>query len=86
MHIYMLRIPRRFAHFVYGVIQSGLTSALATAIASFPFLAEDSFVGHWIESWFLSWALMLPVVIFAAPVIRKLALYLTRDELPAADR
>jgi disulfide bond formation protein DsbB len=29
----MLGIPRRFGHFVFGVIQSGLTCAIAAAIA-----------------------------------------------------
>ena len=33
----MLGIPRRYSHFVFGVIQSGLTSAIAAAIASLPF-------------------------------------------------
>ena len=36
----MLGIPRRFSHFVYGVIQSGLTCAIAAGIASFPFIAD----------------------------------------------
>jgi hypothetical protein len=36
----MLGIPRRYAHFVFGIIQAGLTSATAAAIASFPFIAE----------------------------------------------
>jgi hypothetical protein len=35
----MFRIPRRFAHFVYGVIQSGVTTAIATGVASFGYLA-----------------------------------------------
>jgi hypothetical protein len=73
----MLGIPRRYAHFVFGVIQSGLTSAIAAAIASFPFLAEGSFLKRWLESAALSWFLMLPVVLFAAPTIRKLAHFLT---------
>jgi hypothetical protein len=30
----MPKIPRRFSHFVYGVIQSGLTAGIATAMAS----------------------------------------------------
>jgi hypothetical protein len=38
----MLGIPRRFGHFVFGVIQSGLTSAIAAAVASYPFLAGGS--------------------------------------------
>ena len=32
----MLGIPRRFSHFVFGFIQSGLTCTIAAAIASFP--------------------------------------------------
>lgn len=76
----MLGIPRRFSHFVFGIIQSGLTCAVAAAIASHPFLTQGSFVKHWLQSWALAWLLMLPVVIFAAPIIRKLTYVLTRDE------
>ena len=31
----MFGIPRRYSHYVFGVIQSGLTCAVAAAIASF---------------------------------------------------
>jgi hypothetical protein len=44
----MLGIPRRYSHFVFGFIQSGLTCAIAAAIASFPFLAGGTFVAHWL--------------------------------------
>mgnify|MGYP003344865862 FL=1 len=77
----MFGIPRRHAHFVFGVIQSGLTSAVAAAIASLPFLAEGSFLRQWLQSWLVAWLLMLPVVLFAAPFIRKLAIALTREEI-----
>jgi hypothetical protein len=76
----MLGIPRRYAHFVFGVIQSGLTSAVAACVASLSFLATGEFVAHWIRAWLASWVLMLPVVLFAAPAIRKAALLLTRHE------
>jgi FtsH-binding integral membrane protein len=76
----MLRIPRRFSHFVYGVIQSGLTCAIAAAIASFPFVATGTFVVHWLQSWFVAWILMLPIVLFAAPAIRSLTHILTRED------
>ena len=81
----MLGIPRRFSHFVYGVIQSCLTCAIAAAIASLPFLAAGSFVLHWVQSWLLAWLMMLPVVLFAAPAIRKLAEFLTSDETAAGE-
>lgn len=80
VEVRMLGIPRRYSHFVFGFIQSGLTSAIAAAIASFPFVASGSFVVHWLQSWLLSWLLMLPVVLFAAPLIRSLAYAVTKDE------
>lgn len=75
----MLGIPRRYSHFVFGIIQSGLTSSVAAGIASLPFLATGQFAGHWLQSWLVSWLLMLPVVIFAAPAIRRLAYAVTRE-------
>jgi hypothetical protein len=76
----MLGIPRRYSHFVFGVIQSGLTSMIASGIASFPLLAVGNFFSNWLVSWFISWAMMLPLVLVAAPAIRSLAFALTRDE------
>jgi hypothetical protein len=76
----MAKIPRRYSHFVFGVIQSGLTSAIAAAIASYPFLTQGIFLMHWLLSWLLSWILMLPVVVIAAPAIRKLTDLLTHEE------
>ena len=76
----MLGIPRRYSHFVFGVIQSGLTSAVAAAIASYPFVVEGTFLSHWLASWLAAWVLMVPVVLFAAPLIRRMAFLLTRDE------
>ena len=77
----MLRIPRRYGHFVFGVIQSGLTTAMATAIASLPFLAESTFLLHWLGAWAMAWAAMTPVVLLAAPVIRRLVEALTVADL-----
>ncbi|MBB3148487.1 hypothetical protein FHS21_004935 [Phyllobacterium trifolii] len=74
----MPRIPRRYHHFVFGILQSGLTCAVAAAIASFPFLDEHSFTQHWMSSWMISWGLMLPVVVLAAPSIRRLTDSLTK--------
>lgn len=76
----MLGIPRRFGHFVFGVIQSGLTCAVAAAIASYPFVAHGIFMEHWVRAWLLSWLTMMPVVVLAAPAIRRLTNMLTRED------
>lgn len=74
----MLGIPRRYGHFVFGVIQSGLTCLIASAIASYPWFGTDQFLGHWLLAWLVAWLTMLPVVVLAAPAIRALTDRLTR--------
>ena len=75
----MLRIPRKYGHFVFGVIQSGLTSAIAAGVASIPFLGTFAFVENWIHSWLIAWMATIPIVMLAAPAIRRLVLVLTTD-------
>jgi hypothetical protein len=74
-----LRIPRRHGHFVFGVIQSGLTCLVAAGIASYPDSGPASFFEHWLVSWLISWLTMLPVVLLAAPVIRAFVNQLTHE-------
>jgi len=76
----MLRIPRRYAHFVFGVIQAGLTSLIAAGIASASLMRNGQFLSHWVLSWLISWAAMLPFVLFAAPAIRAISILLTKEE------
>jgi len=59
----MLGIPRRYSHFVFGLIQSGLTSLIAAGIASFPLLA----VGNFFRNWLVSWLIVLEVDATARP-------------------
>lgn len=67
-----IRIAERHSHLVFGVIQSAITCAVATGIASLPFVETRSFAAHFLRAWTISWITMLPVVILAAPIIRAL--------------
>jgi hypothetical protein len=49
-------------------------------------VAPGSFLSHWLGAWLLSWLMMVPVVVFAAPGIRRLANFLTRDGSGRSDR
>jgi hypothetical protein len=60
------RIPNRYGYFIFGIIQSGITCAVATGIACLPAKA----VSYWVTSWLVSWATMAPIVLLAAPSIR----------------
>lgn len=74
-----LRIPRRHGHFVFGVIQFGLTCLIAAGIASYSETGAATFIGHWLASWLISWLTMLPVVLLAAPVIRTFVNHVTSE-------
>jgi Protein of unknown function (DUF2798) len=76
----MFGIPRRFSHFIFAVIQAGLTCLIAAGIASLPSVTISQFLTHWLLSWVVSWVTMLPVVVLAAPVIRSLSFLLTNGE------
>jgi Zn-dependent protease with chaperone function len=74
----MTKLPRRFAPFVYGIIQSGITTAIASGIATAQALGFNTLaVGAWIVAWLAAWAVMLPVVILIAPLIQKAVLSVT---------
>ena len=73
----MLRIPRRYGHFVFGVVQAGLTTAIAAGVASISFFGTFAFVENWLGSWLMAWTTTIPIVLLAAPGIRRLVLALT---------
>ncbi|SIT34916.1 conserved exported hypothetical protein [Paraburkholderia piptadeniae] len=73
----MFRIPHRFNHFLFSGIQSAMTCAVASAVSSVPFYSEKTFFDHWIRSYLLSWMVMLPLALVAAPLIRRIVGLLT---------
>ena len=75
----MIRISGRHSHFVFGVIQSGLTCGVAAAVAELRSMTGRALVMHWLESWLFSWVVMLPVVLLAAPYIRRIVRSVTDE-------
>jgi hypothetical protein len=74
-----MSIPKRYSHFIFGLIQSGFTCAIAAAIASVPFMHNGDFISHWLKSWIIAWATMIPFVLMATPLIRRAVDVLTRE-------
>ena len=76
----MFGISRRYSHFIFGVIQAGLTSLIAAGISSFPSPTPMEFLIHWLSSWLVAWIVMVPVVVRAAPAIRAISVAFTRED------
>lgn len=74
----MPRIPKRYGPLIYGVIQSGITTLVASGIATFGALGlSPDAVPGWALSWLVAWLTMLPLVVVIAPVIQRIVLALT---------
>lgn len=72
-------IPKRYGHFLFEFIQSGLTCAVAATIASAPMFGQGMFATNWLKSWMIAWIIMTPVVLLAAPLINRAVAALTRE-------
>lgn len=73
----MSRFPKLDPVFV---VQSGLTTAFATGVATARLSAARMFALHWIASFFAAWALVLLLAPCLTALIRRLVAFLTRDE------
>nr|WP_232073432.1 DUF2798 domain-containing protein [Variovorax sp. RA8] len=60
-------------------MQSGLTSLVASGIASHAFWNSGDFLQRWIRSWLFSWIAILPFVFLAAPLFRSAVTWMTRE-------
>ena len=85
LEISMRRLPQRFAPFLFSVTQACVTTGLATAIATTDTTPLGLvFLERWMGSWMIAWAVMIPVVILAAPVIERSVAALT-DSAPSGE-
>jgi hypothetical protein len=73
----MPKLPARYSHFLFGAVQSALTCAVATGIAIAPQWQEVPLFTYWLKSWLVAWFVILPIVLVAAPGIRRVTTLLT---------
>jgi len=67
------QMPARFAPLLFGFILSGLMSFVVSGIAMLRNAGlVDGFFGLWVNAWLPSWAFAFPVVLFVAPITRRL--------------
>lgn len=74
-------IPARYSHIVFGFILSGLMSYLVSGISTFLAIGiVPGFMWQWISGWLPSWSVAFPVVLFVAPLSRRLVGAITTPE------
>jgi hypothetical protein len=66
-------IPRRFEPLVFGFVLSGLMSFVVSGIATLRVAGlVPGFPGLWFGAWVTAWFFAYPVVLFVAPVARRI--------------
>ncbi|WP_371155536.1 DUF2798 domain-containing protein [Jannaschia sp. 2305UL9-9] len=74
-------LPARFAPILFGLILSGLMSAIVSAIATFRTLGLSDGVGAiWAVSWISSWIVAFPTVLLVGPLTRRVVAKLVRPD------
>jgi hypothetical protein len=71
------RIPEQYGHFVFAVLQAGITTGLTAAVAAWSITRDLHFGALWLRSWRFSQVPILAVVLTAAYPIRRLVRYVT---------
>ena len=75
-----MKISQRYSFSLFGLIMAGLTCPIAAAITSVRLIHDGNFISHWLKSWVITLAIMIPFVLLATPLIRKVVDVLTREQ------
>lgn len=66
-------ISRRFEPFVFGFMLSGLMSFVVSGIATLRVTGMvPGFPSFWLGAWLTAWIFAFPVVLFVAPLARRI--------------
>ena len=74
-------LPARFAPVLFGLLLSGFMSCIVTCIATVKEIGlGPQTLASWMGAWSLSWPVAFIVVLFVAPLTRRLVALLVRSE------
>ena len=77
-------IPRRLGPVVFAAILSGLMSLVVSGISTFRAVGwVPGYPGIWTAAWLTAWLFAFPLVVIAAPLVRRCTDRLLRPERPA---
>ena len=73
-------LPKKFAPALFGLILSGLMSLLVSGISTYRAVGfSQSYVSVWLSGWLTAWLVAFPVVLFVAPLTRRVVALLVDD-------
>lgn len=76
----MPKLHRRFRQRTSAVIQSAITCAIATVIASPSSLSASQLLSYGLKAWLVAWMTIVPFVLLATPLIRRLTSFVVQED------
>lgn len=74
-------IPARYAPILFGLLLSGIMSFMVSGIATYRAIGlTPDFMSQWTAGWLPSWAIAFPIVLFVAPLARRIVGMLVAKE------
>lgn len=69
----MQRLPQNYSPILFGLILSEIITLVVSGVSSYLALGlSPPFLFKWGAAWLLSWLVAFPVILFIAPLVRKL--------------
>ncbi|WOB07752.1 DUF2798 domain-containing protein [Piscinibacter gummiphilus] len=66
-------IPRKFEPYLFGLVLSGLMSLVVAGISTLRNVGlVEGFAGLWVGAWLTTWLIAFPIVLFVAPLARRM--------------
>jgi hypothetical protein len=82
-----VRVPKRFAPFLFPLLLSGFMTFLITGISMTRVLGINSLVNDpgnflqiWMKAYLSSWLVAYPILLLVIPFVRRVVDWLTTDE------
>jgi hypothetical protein len=73
-------LPKKLAPALFGLILSGLMSALVSGISTYKAVGfGESYAGLWTSAWLTAWFVAFPVVLVVAPLARRTVAFLVNS-------
>lgn len=67
-------LPKKAEHIAFGLILAGMMTFFVSGISTVIALgvSDPDLVSKWMGSWLTTWAFAFPIVLFVAPLVRRI--------------
>jgi hypothetical protein len=74
-------IPAKFGPVLFGLILSGLMSFVVSGVSTLRAAGgSPGYTELWTQAWLTAWVVAFPIVLVAAPFVRRAVQHLVRSE------